>query len=67
MSSTAGFAQTSAVAPPGLPPATWGYIFVIVSTILYALYEVLYKRLLSPDKIAATLSKVCFNVVRVCV
>jgi len=57
MSSTAIIAEAPAVAPPGLPPATWGYIFVTVSTILYALYEVLYKRLLSPDKIAATLSK----------
>lgn len=26
-----------------------GYIFVIVSTMLYALYEVLYKRVLSPS------------------
>lgn len=41
---------------PDLTSSMMGYIFVTVSMILYALYEVQYKRLLSPDKFAAILS-----------
>jgi hypothetical protein len=41
---------------PDVTSSMMGYIFVTVSTILYALYEVQYKRLLSPDKFASILS-----------